>query len=166
MTWLIRDILTMIVSCMLHHLRSKGQEKVTAVHVFAKYGVPSSCSQHCHHIFHKNCLLRTLSSDKSHLHKLTILNRYVPEPQGQASIIDVPQRYLELLLAVKDLEHIMTYGLRNPSERRWKYKDNCSVPLAFWITVLVWRIAASTHKRSAKWLRLNDSDTEDPKLEL
>jgi hypothetical protein len=97
---------------------------------------------------------------------VTILRRYIPKPHSQTGIIDVPKRYLELLLAVEYLEHIMPYGARNPSERRWKYKHSCSVPLAFWITFLVWRIAASTHKGPAKKLRFNDSDTEDRKLEL
>lgn len=156
----------MVILCVLHHLRSKGQNKMTAMHVLAKYGVPSSCSQHRHSIFHKSRLPRTLACDNLHLHKMTILNRYIPEPNGQTSIIDILQRYPELVLAVENLEHIMPYIARNPSETWWKCKDNCSKPLAFWITLLVWGIAASTHKGPAKGLRVDGSNTEDRKLEL
>lgn len=114
---------SMIIDGMLHDWLSEGQRHVPAIAVPAKYRFPSSFLQHRHRVWHKLRLaaLRPASIN-FHLQEMAILNPNVSKPLGQTNIIDVPQRHFEFVLAIEDLECIVSYRARDSSERWWETK--------------------------------------------
>ena len=123
--------LSMSIDDMFPHWFSKSQNHVLAIAVPTKYRFPSSFLQHCHRVWHKVGLaaLRPASIN-FHLHEMTILNPYVSKPLGQTNIIDVPQRHFEFVLAIEDLECIVSYRARYSSKRWWESKAIRRAPLA------------------------------------
>lgn len=128
--------LSMSIDDMFHHWLSESQNHVLAIAVPAKYRVPSSFLQHCHRAWHKVRLaaLRPASINL-HLHEMTILNPYMSKPLDhkpldQTNIIDVPQRHPEFVLAIEDLEYIVSYRARDSSKRWWESNAIRRAPLA------------------------------------